>query len=193
LISPYLQAYPDVDLDVRQRFQFGGVGALFNHEIDVLVTPDPIRRKRLVFEPVFGYEHVLVVGRTHRLASKQVVVPADLRRETLLTYPVELERLDIYSQFLLPANCSPRSRKVIETTDIILKLVEGGRGVTALPRWFVEDYERKLELQTVRLGEQGLHKRLYLGTRRADSTLDFIVGFKQLALERSPVTAAEHG
>ncbi|MGB0678954.1 MAG: LysR family transcriptional regulator, partial [Polyangiales bacterium] len=41
VVEPYLRAWPDVDLDLRQRFQFGGVGALFGHEIDILVTPDP--------------------------------------------------------------------------------------------------------------------------------------------------------
>jgi hypothetical protein len=42
--------WPDVDLDVRQRFQFGGVGALYGHEIDMLVTPDPLRRRGLHFQ-----------------------------------------------------------------------------------------------------------------------------------------------
>ena len=35
----YLIAWPSVDLDVKQKFQFGGIGALFGYEIDMLVTP----------------------------------------------------------------------------------------------------------------------------------------------------------
>src|SRR5688572_23786390 len=42
VVEPYLQAFPDVDLDVKQKFTFGGIGALFGHEIDMLVTPDPL-------------------------------------------------------------------------------------------------------------------------------------------------------
>ena len=53
VVSPYLENWPDVDVDVKQRFQFGGIGALFGHEIDVLVTPDPLHKPGLHFEAVF--------------------------------------------------------------------------------------------------------------------------------------------
>ena len=36
VVSPYLAAWPDVDVDVKQKFQFGGIGALFGFEIDLL-------------------------------------------------------------------------------------------------------------------------------------------------------------
>ncbi|MBS1187974.1 MAG: LysR family transcriptional regulator, partial [Burkholderiaceae bacterium] len=51
IASSYLDAWPDVDMDVRQKFQFGGIGALFGHEIDMLVTPDPLFKTGLQFEP----------------------------------------------------------------------------------------------------------------------------------------------
>src|SRR5580658_6505932 len=70
VVSPYLERWPDVDVDVKQKFQFGGIGALFGYEIDILVTPDPLRKPGLRFEPVFDYEQVLVVDRQHRLAHK---------------------------------------------------------------------------------------------------------------------------
>ena len=44
VVSPYLSRWPDVDVDVKQRFQFGGIGALFGYDIDVLVTPDPLNK-----------------------------------------------------------------------------------------------------------------------------------------------------
>jgi LysR family transcriptional regulator for metE and metH len=49
-------------MDVKQKFQFGGIGALFGYEIDMLVTPDPLFKPGLHFEPVFDYEQVLVGG-----------------------------------------------------------------------------------------------------------------------------------
>src|SRR5690606_38010013 len=133
LVSPYLAAWPDVDVDVRQKFQFGGIGALFGYEIDLLVTPDPLFKPGLKFEPVFDYEQVLVVAKRHDLAAVDYVRPEDLTREVLISYPVDVERLDIYNQFLLPAGISPRRHKTIETTDIMLQMVASGRGVAALP------------------------------------------------------------
>src|SRR6516225_117661 len=89
VVSPYLSRWPDVDVDVKQRFQFGGIGALFGYDIDVLVTPDPLNRPGLHFEPVFDYEQVLVVAEAHRLAHVRYVKPEQLVDETLITYPVD--------------------------------------------------------------------------------------------------------
>jgi LysR family transcriptional regulator for metE and metH len=152
VVSPYLARWPYVDVDVKQKFQFGGIGALFGYEIDLLVTPDPLYKPGLRFEPVFDYEQVLVVNREHPLASVECVKPEQLTREVLVTYPVETDRLDIYNQFLMPAGVTPRRHKVIETTDIMLQMVESGRGVAALPRWLVEEYAGKMNIVPVRLG-----------------------------------------
>lgn len=181
VVEPYLEAWPDVDLDVKQRFQFGGIGALLAHEIDMLVTPDPLRRKGLVFTPVFDYEQVLVVGSGHALAGRSYISPQELEKETLITYPVEVERLDVYSQFLLPAGVVPKRHKTIETTDIMLQMVASGRGVAALPGWLVAEYRSRMKLASVRLGRHGVHKQICLGLRAGDEQLDYIRAFVDVA------------
>lgn len=181
VVSPYLAAWSDVDVDVKQKFQFGGIGALFGYEIDLLVTPDPLFKPGLHFEPVFDYEQVLVVARDHRLAGATQVEPHDLLNEVLITYPVPTDRLDIYTQFLMPAGVSPRRHKAIETTDIMLQMVASGLGVAALPRWLVQDYAEKMEVSAVRLGQQGIAKQIYLGARVADLEIDYLRAFIDLA------------
>lgn len=181
VVSPYLSAWPDVDVDVKQRFQFGGVGALLGHEIDLLVTPDPLHRPGLRYEPVFDYEQVLVVANGHPLAAQSHVTPDQLGSETLISYPVEIERLDIYNQFLLPAGCQPKRHKTIETTDIMLQMVASGRGVAALPRWLVDEYASKLAVSAVRLGKQGIAKQIFLGLRELDGEIRYLKAFVELA------------
>ncbi|RJF98488.1 LysR family transcriptional regulator [Noviherbaspirillum saxi] len=181
VVSPYLTSWPDVDVDVKQKFQFGGIGALFGYEIDVLVTPDPLHKPGLCFEPVFDYEQVLVVGRQHPFARQAHVTPKQLAGEILITYPVEIERLDIYNQFLLPAGCMPRKRKVIETTDIMLQMVATGRGVAALPGWLVAEYAEKMAVVPVRLGRHGIAKQIFLGTRETDLDIEYLRAFVELA------------
>lgn len=181
VVSPYLAAWPDVDVDVKQKFQFGGIGALFAHEIDLLVTPDPLHKPGLRFEPVFDYEQVLVVGRDHRLAGAAHARPRDLADEVLITYPVPAERLDVFSLFLLPAGVTPRRHQAIETTDIMVQMVASGRGVAALPRWLVEDYAARMPVVAVRLGPRGIAKQIHLGAREADGGTDYLRAFIELA------------
>ena len=181
VVSPYLAAWPDVDVDVKQKFQFGGIGALFAYEIDLLVTPDPMPRPGLHFEPVFDYEQVLVVSRRHPLGGQTWVEPRQLVPETLITYPVSIERLDIYTRFLMPASVTPRRHKTIETTDIMLQMVAGGRGVAALPRWLAEEYADRMDIVPLRLGRQGVAKQIHLGVREGDLRIDYLLSFMEMA------------
>lgn len=183
IVSPYLAAWPDVDVDVKQKFQFGGIGALFGYEIDMLVTPDPIYKPGLHFEPVFEYEQVLVVGKDHALAGASYVKPKQLNDEVMITYPVATDRLDVYTQFLMPAGISPKRHRTIETTDIMMQMVASGRGVAALPRWLVEEYSEKMNVVAVRLGSRGIAKQIHLGVREADTDIDYLNAFVELALQ----------
>ncbi|VVD98242.1 LysR family transcriptional regulator [Pandoraea aquatica] len=181
VVSPYLAAWPDVDVDVKQKFQFGGIGALFGYEIDLLVTPDPLNKPGLVFEPVFDYEQVLVVASNHALAKEEYIKPKQLTNEVLVAYPVPVDRLDIYNMFLTPAGITPRRHKPIETTDIMMQMVASGRGVAALPRWLVLEYADKMDVVPVRLGKNGIAKHIYLGAREADMGTDYLRAFIEQA------------
>ncbi|KZN48725.1 LysR family transcriptional regulator [Pseudoalteromonas luteoviolacea] len=181
VVSPFLETWPGVDVDVKQKFQFGGVGALLDYEIDLLVTPDPYFKSGLVFEPVFDYEQVLVVPKDHKLTAKKFAQAEDLRDQVLFTYPVSKDRLDIYTQFLNPDQVIPKQHKTVETTDIMLQMVACGRGVAALPRWLAEEYSTKLPLSVVRLGKNGIAKQIYLGTREGDSNIDYLSAFIKMA------------
>lgn len=189
VVSPYLASWPDVDVDVKQKFQFGGIGALFAYEIDLLVTPDPLYKSGLRFEPVFDYEQVLVVASDHALAKSPYVKPKQLEDEVLITYPVATERLDIYNQFLLPAGVTPKRHKTIETTDIMLQMVASGRGVAALPRWLALEYAEKMDVVPVRLGARGIAKQIFLGVREAETGIDYLKAFIDLARLSSGLAA----
>ena len=175
---------------MKQKFQFGGLTALLDYEIDLLVTPDPVYQPGLVFTPVFDYEQVLVVSRHHPLAQADYARPTDLQHETLITYPVPAERLDIFTQFLLPAGSAPAVHKSIETTDIMLQMVASGRGVAALPRWLVLEYAQRLAVRPVRLGPQGVAKQIHLGVRSDEQGIDYLAAFIALAQENNEMMAA---
>ena len=181
VVSPFLDAWPDVDVDVKQKFQFGGVGALLDYEIDLLVTPDPFHKSGLSFQAVFDYEQVLVVSKNHMLATYEYIQAENLRDEVLLTYPVATDRLDIYTQFLTPAGVVPKRHKTSETTEIMLQMVACNRGVAALPRWLAEEFCAKLPLAVVRLGKEGIAKQIYLGVRESDGNVEYLKAFTEFA------------
>ena len=181
IATPYLTQWPDVDFDVRTAFRFDGVEALLGYEIDLLITPDPVETPELLFTPVFDYELVLMVHEAHPLAGRASVQPQDLLDEELITVPVTLERLDIYTRFLVPAHCRPRQHRTAETIDLMLQLVCAGRGVTVLPDWLLDEDASGLPIRSLRLGDTGIQKSINLGVRRGEEAISYIDGFLRLA------------
>ncbi len=179
--APYLALWPEVDLDLRTAFRFGGVGALLGHEIDLLITPDPLKLPGIRYVRALDYELVLAVPEGHALGA--VAQPEDLIGETLITYPVEPERLDVFTRFLAPKHCLPRRHRAVETTELMLQLVAAGRGVSVIPDWMLREEGAGLPIRAVRLGEAGLDKSLHLGLRRGEEKLDYLAGFVDLAQE----------
>ena len=107
--------------------------------------------------------------------------PKHLANETLISYPVPIDRLDVYTRFLIPAGVSPRQHKTIETTDIMLQMVAGGRGVAALPRWLVEEQGSKFNVVPIKLGRRGVAKQIFVGFRESDADIAYLQGFVEMA------------
>jgi len=177
VLQPYLKQWPEIDMDVKQAFQFGALGALLSYEIDVLITPDPLYKLKIDYIPVFDYEHRLVVSTSHKLAKQDFVLPEQLSEEVLFSYPVEPLRLDIFSQFLNPAKCSVKKHKNIETTEIMLQMVAAGRGVCALPGWLVDEYSKSMPIKSIRFGENGINKQIFVGIRKNEQHIDYLNDF----------------
>lgn len=185
--GPYLRDWPDVDLEVRTAFRFDGVAALQAHEIDVLVTPDPVKLPELLFQPVFDYELLLVVHEEHPLSNRASIEPEDLLGEDLLTVPVTPDRLDVYSRFMISANCRPARQIGIESTDLTLQLVAAARGVSVLPDWLIREDAIGMPITAIRIGPDGLHKSINLGVRQDEAQTDYIAGLYQIAQRISPL------
>lgn len=179
IIAPYLQDWPDIDVDILKQFMFRGLSALFQYEIDILITPDAVNQPGVVFYPVFDYEQVLVVSEKHPLALKKWIEPFDLQTETLITYPIENSRLDIYRDFMTPAKIVPAKHVHIEDTDMLLQMVASNRGVTALPLWLVE--EASFPVRALRLGKKGLQQKIYIGIRKEKRSPEYLKAFLENA------------
>lgn len=181
IVRPFLDRWPHVDLDVVQQFRFNGLQALGNHQVDVVITSDPIEQPSFVNLPIFAYELVLVSAEGWGQTRAAHIEAPQLADQTLLSFPVARDRLDVFTQFLLPAQVEPQIHKTVETTEIMLQLVAAGRGVCTLPDWLAQRYVQQHPLRTWRLGARGVHKWLHLVVRKNDVRVNYIQDFVRIA------------
>ncbi|XNM79869.1 HTH-type transcriptional regulator MetR [Escherichia coli] len=185
--------WPQVEMDFKSGVTFDPQPALQQGELDLAMTSDILPRSGLHYSPMFDYEVRLVSAPDHPLAAKTRITPEDLASETLLIYPVQRSRLDVWRHFLQPAGVSPSLKSV----DNTLLLISGCRAdgycrATALGS---REFQRQGLVVTKTLGE-GLWSRLYAavrdGEQRQPVTEAFIRSARNHACDHLPfVKSAE--
>lgn len=173
--------WPDVSLDLSAAFSFAPLPALLRGDLDMVITSDPQIMAGIEYTALFQYELILAMAAQHPLASYAYIEPEQLTEQTLITYPVPKQRLDIFTQFLDPADCEPAEIRKAELTPIIMQLVASLRGVAALPNWALSEYQHSSWLRTAKLGKQGVWRTLYAAKRTEDNEADYILAFLRQA------------
>jgi LysR family transcriptional regulator for metE and metH len=189
-LNRFRNDWPEVELDFVSGFHGDAQDMLAKRELDLVVTSNPNANRELRFVPLFDYEAVLVVGLNHALAAKSFVEPQDLAGETLITYPVDEERLDIFAQFLWPAGVRPARLRTSEITLMMVQLVASGRGVCGLPSWAAQEYVNRGWIKTLALGDKGIWRTLYAAVREEDAETAYVKDFLATARTTSEATLA---
>lgn len=178
--------WPDVELDLISGFNFAPLPALVRGDLDLVITSDPQRDlKGITYAPLFGYESVLTLANQHPLAEKTFIEPNDLEAETVITYPVDTHRLDLFTRFLDPANVEPASIRTADLTMMMIQLVASGRGVCSLPNWAVAEYLQRNYVTARPLGPTGVWCTLYAAFREEQSGYAYLSDFITTAQETS--------
>ncbi|MDU8928708.1 LysR family transcriptional regulator [Alisedimentitalea sp. MJ-SS2] len=183
VLEQFRKAWGDVDVDIRPGLAFDALPALTREDVDLVISSDPEDIPGVTFKPLFDYEPVFVAAGSHPLAKKKFIEAEDFEGETLITYPMDRDRLDVFSELLSPARIEPKAVRQVELTAVILMLVASGRGVSVLPDWVVREVKYSSDYVTRPITEAGLNKRLYAAIRDEDADKPYIAHFLKLGRE----------
>lgn len=176
-LDAFRQSWPDVALDLSAAFSFAPLPALLRGDLDVVITSDPQVTEAVQYAPLFSYELVLAVSSANPLSRHSHIEPEQLADQVLITYPVDKQRLDVYTAFLDPAGVEPAAIRKAELTPMIVQLVASQRGVAALPNWALTEYLGQGWLHICHLGKSGVWRTLYAATRAEDAEAGYLRAF----------------
>lgn len=128
----------------------------------------------------------------HPLTHQITITPKDLIHETLLTFPVPLERLDILTQFLNPAQVKPKHIKKIESIELMLQMTALGRGICVLPEWLADEFIKKYPLKKIHINTNGLSQKLFAILRQQDKEIFYIQRFIEISKKIANSTLKTH-
>jgi LysR family transcriptional regulator for metE and metH len=156
----FRQRWPEVELDIVSGFQADPVGLLYEHRADVAIVSEIDEDEAVDYHALFRFEIVALVAHDHPLATKAFLTAEDFVGETLITYPVPDDMLDVVRQVLKPAGVQV-ARRTTELTVAMLQLVASKRGIATLPVWAAQNYLNRNYVLAKRITAEGLTGRLY--------------------------------
>lgn len=180
--------WPEVELDIVSGFHADPVGLLHQGRADVAIVSEVDADEAGVdYHALFGFEIRALLANTHPLVGKPHLVAQDFADQTIITYPVPDEMLDLIRQVLEPAGVRP-PRRTTELTVAMLQLVASGRGVAALPLWAVQSYLDRGYVTARPIGDKGLRGELHAACLPSLSAKPYLQDFVQVTRETSFVT-----
>jgi LysR family transcriptional regulator for metE and metH len=152
--------WPEVELDIVSGFQADPVGLLYGHRADVAIVSEIDPDETVDYHALFRFEIVALVAKDHPLAGRDFLAAEDFASDTLITYPVPDDMLDVVRQVLKPAGVDT-ARRTTELTVAMLQLVASRRGIATLPVWAAQNYVNRDYVLAKRITADGLTGRLY--------------------------------
>lgn len=168
--------WPEVELDIVSGFQADPVGLLYSHRADVAIVADVDSDESVDYHPLFSFEIVALVAKDHPLAEREYLRAEDFGTDTLITYPVPDDMLDVVRQVMKPAGIQTE-RRTTELTVAMLQLVASRRGIATLPAWAAQNYLKRDYVLAKRITPHGLTGRLFAACLPEMSAKSFLTDF----------------
>ena len=183
-IGAFKKQQPEFSIDFTSETIFSSSQALRKRQADVVFTSDTQADDAIAYTTIGNFESVLVTATDHPLTKYPHIKPQDLAQQTVLTYPVEQSRLDLFKLFLHPANVAPKNIRTVEQANVLVHMVSADMGIAGLPYWAVKEYEKQGLVTTRRLGEKGIHRKLFAAYRAEDKDDNSLKAFLKLSQQQ---------
>lgn len=191
--SHFSQQNNKVELEfIDESFEINKPKKHGEDKADIFFTDEKLIEENVIYQEIGQFEVMAILSNQESsnqgladqsltkqdLADKKATVdyllPEHFSQLTLLTYPLPPEQLDIFKLFLTPAKCKPNKVKQVTNSHVMLQMVSANMGVATLPDWLVSSATQQSLFYCMRLGEKGIHKKLYARYDKNSKQLNMI-------------------
>ncbi len=133
LLGSFRQTFPMIHFKLHQNVMNGLIDKLENGEIDLCFCSQP-SREHIQWFKLFSEEIILIVPKSHPLATRQSVALQELTEEPFIVFKKELSLGEIIFQIFQDAGFSPKITFEGEEFGTVAGLVSAALGIALIPR-----------------------------------------------------------
>jgi LysR family transcriptional regulator for metE and metH len=187
----FTRKYPRIEIQVVMEETRQPIEALLYGRLDVAILTDVKPNRRLIYEPLFKDEMVVVMHPEHPLAARKYVRVEDFTDEHVLLNATCEEDSTIMQRVLLPNGVIPRRVSYVQLTEGVLEMVKSGLGIGVLARWAAMPEINAHTVVAAPLTRKGFLRSWNAGMIRSQSAPPYFMNFVKL-LAAHPLTPDGH-
>ena len=191
VLSAYLRAHPDVNIDLRERLSTDIVRLVSEGQVDVGIVAGPVRTEALQALPYRSDRLVLVVASGHELAEESSVPFA----RTLDYDHVALPPTSALSAFLRQTGSAThrtvRIRIEVGNFETACRMIEANIGVSIMPLSSARRHAERLAISIVALEDDWSLRQQFVVVRQLESLPAFGRDLVELLIEDARQAGAE--
>jgi LysR family transcriptional regulator, regulator for metE and metH len=183
VMDEFRRRWPEVEIDLVSGFHSDPAKLLRTNKADLVIGTQRLPAPEYTEFPLFRFEILAVLPPRHALQARKRLDAKDFEGQTLITYPVPEERIDLIREVLWPAKIS-FTRRTAELTVAIVQLVASRRGLAALPSWGLRNYIDYDYVLAKRIGAKGLWNDLYVSVPSKGQGKAYVADFVSVIREQ---------
>ena len=136
ILKNFSRQFPEVEVKIDVEATRRPISVLLEGQLDIAIVSNLENDKRLVFEPLFTDEMVVIMSPKHRLAKKDYIKFDDFNGENYFAYS-DLDENTVYQKLLLPANVKLGNFSQVHLTEAIIEMIKANLGIAVLAKWAI--------------------------------------------------------
>jgi len=188
VVAGLRRRHPAFALQVVPEYTLDPIAALLDAKLDVAIMNDESDDRRLRHRELFDDEHVAVVPKSHRWASRPFVTPEEIAIEPLYLFSRSIENSYIVRKVLRPAGLAPANATYLQLSEGIIEMVKAGMGATVLPKWSIAHALESGGISAVRITRAGVFRKWYSVTLADVTPTPLMEEFIRLLIKQAPAS-----
>ena len=175
-VGPYLmpqivgrlhKQYPDLKLAIQEGTVPELNDLLASGKVDLIITELPLQLSDFVVTPLYREPLELALARDHSFSKLDIVKPAQLKNETILTIDPKFRLHDQVQRFCEQYGATMQSDYVGTSLDVLRQMVGMGMGITFLPALYIHsEVSKSSEVIIRKLASKTLYRQIGLAWRK---------------------------
>lgn len=181
VLSAFRAAHPKVRITIREMTSQGQVRGLQEREIDIGIMRNPMTEgiSEIAFFRLMSDPLVVAMDRRHPLNKRSTIRLADLRDESLISYPRQsgIAIFDQVTALFAARGLTPNIVQEVQETPTLIGLVAAGCGVAIVPSGLA--YIRVPNIVYRRLADSDATTEIHLACKEGDASV-IIAAFRRM-------------